>query len=109
MRAHTKENTLVLIAMDTGGKNIQEQDQSCPHSRSRDECSVREHPREAKWTVTPREGKDADSSDLRKIFITYYSFILTYSVVSFGLFSFFFSFFHPSVVVVDFISTMESN
>ena len=96
-RAHTKENTLVLIAVDTGGKNIQEQDQSlsCPHSRSRDQCSVREHPREARWTVTPREGKDPESSDLRKTFIIYYSFILTCSVGSFGLlsFSFFLHFF----------------
>ena len=27
LRAPTKENTLVLIAVDTGGKNTQEQDQ----------------------------------------------------------------------------------
>jgi len=40
-----------------------------PHSRSRDQHSVGGHPREAKWAVTPREGKDCDSSDSRKTFI----------------------------------------
>ena len=46
MRASTKENTLVLVAVDIGGKNTQEKDQiSCPHSRSRDQRSVGGHPR----------------------------------------------------------------
>ena len=27
------------------------------------------HPREVRWTVTPNEGKDSDSSDSRKTFI----------------------------------------
>ena len=31
--------------------------------------SVGGYPREVRWTVTPREGKDSDSSDSRKTFI----------------------------------------
>jgi len=42
---------------------------SFPCSRSRDKHSVGGHPREVRWTVTPREGKDCDSSDSRKTFI----------------------------------------
>ena len=53
--------------------------------------------------MAPMEGKDSDSSDSRKTFINY-SYILTFSVV----YSDFFSLFPPSVVVVDFISTMKS-
>ena len=41
---------------------------SCPHSRSRDQHAVGGHPREVRWTVTPREGNDSDSSDSRKTF-----------------------------------------
>ena len=52
--------------------------------------------------MTPNEGKDSDSSDSRKTFITHF---LTCSVDSFR---FFFSFF-PSVVVVDFIGINKSN
>ena len=39
---------------------------SLPHSRSRDQYSVRGHPREF---VTLSEGKDSDSSDSRKTLI----------------------------------------
>ena len=55
--------------------------------------------------MTSSKGKDADSSDLKSI---YYSYILSCSAVSFGNFSFFFSF-SSSVIVVNFISTMKSN
>jgi len=41
-----------------------------PHSRSRGQHSVGGHPREVRGTETPSEGKDADSSDSRKTFIT---------------------------------------
>ena len=44
-RAPTKENTLVLVAVDIGGKNTQKDQISCPHSRSRDQRSVGGHPR----------------------------------------------------------------
>ena len=53
--------------------------------------------------MTATAGKDPDSSDSRKNI--YYSCVLTCSVSSFG----FFSFFPPSVVVVDFIGDMKSN
>ena len=46
-----------------------DQNLSCPHSRSRDEHSVGGHPRQVRWTVTPIEGKDSDSSNSRKTFI----------------------------------------
>ena len=49
---------------------------SCPHSRFRDQESVGGHPREVRWTVTPSEGEDSDSSDSRKTFI-----ILVFSLV----------------------------
>ena len=45
------------------------QNLSCPHNRSTDEHSVRRHPKEVRWTVTPNEGKDSDSSSSRKTFI----------------------------------------
>ena len=76
---------------------------SCPHSRSRDQHSVGGHPREVRWTVTPSEGKDSDSSDSRKTFI-----ILMFSLVLEMLLDFSFLS-HPSVVVVDFIGTMKYN
>ena len=65
------------------------------------------HPSKARWTVTPREGKNSDSSDSRKHLNIYYSYVLTCSVDSFELFSLLFSFFFlPSVVAVDFIGTV---
>ena len=74
LKAPTKEVliALVLIAMDIGGKNTgvePDYNMSCPHGRSRDPHSVGRHPREVKWTVTPREGNGSDSSDSRKAFI----------------------------------------
>ena len=57
--------------------------------------------------MTPKEGKDSDSSDSRKTFII---LVLTISVDSIGLFPpFLLLFFTPSVVDVDFIGTMKSN
>ena len=58
--------------------------------------------------MTPSEANDSDSSDSRKTFIIffnlnlfiYYSYVLTCSVHSFG----FFSFFSPSVVVVNLLA-----
>ena len=50
-----------------------------PHNRSRDQHSVGGHPREMKWTVTPSEGKDPDSSDLRETFIIFEAFFFVKS------------------------------
>ena len=47
--------------------------------------SVRGHPREVRWTVTPSEGKDYDSSDSRKT-----SIILMFWLVPWMLLDFFF-------------------
>ena len=58
--------------------------------------------------MTPIEGKDTDSNDSRKIFIILLFLLVLQFLLDFLSF-FLFSFFHPSVVVVDFISTMESN
>ena len=40
-----------------------------PHSRSRDQHTVGGHPSGVRWTVTPSEGKDSDTSDSRKTFM----------------------------------------
>ena len=63
------------------------------------------HPREVRWTVTQREGKDPDSSDSRKTFII---LIFTCCIVSYVSFVFFFLPPTP-IVVVDFIGTMKSS
>jgi len=49
----------------------QQQNLSCPHRRSRDQHSVGGHSREVRWTVTPSEGKDSESSDSIKTFFDY--------------------------------------
>ena len=64
---------------------------------TRDQHSAGGHPREVRWTVTPSEGKDSDSSDS------------TCSVENFGIFISFFALSPTSVVVVDFIGTRKSN
>ena len=85
LRAPAEENTLVLIAVGAGGKNTQEQDQvrtwAAP-TAGPETSSAGGHPREVRWTVTPSEGKDSESSDSRKNI--YYSYVLTCSVDSFG-------------------------
>ena len=61
LRAPTKENTLVLIAVDIGHKTQWSRtrlESELPHSRSRDQHSVGGHPREVRWTVTPSKRKD---------------------------------------------------
>ena len=54
--------------------------------------------------MTPSEGKDPDSSDLKKNI--YYAYFLTYSVHSFG---FLIPLHTPSTVIVDFIGAKKSN
>ena len=70
-----------------------------------------------RWTATPSEGKDSNSSDSRKTFIILmfrrvlwilWASLVAQLVDSFGFF-FLFSPFSPSVVVVNFIGTMKSN
>ena len=59
-RAPIKENALVLIAVDIGGKNTQEWDQTriwAAPTAGPESSSVGGHPRQARGTVTPREGK----------------------------------------------------
>ena len=75
---------------------------SCPHSRSRVQHSVRGHTREVRWTVTPREGKDSDSSDSRKPLFLWFDFSYRFFWISFSLIS-------SSVVVVDFIGSKKSS
>ena len=67
--------------------------------------------------MTPKEGKDCDSSDSRKTFIilmfrrvlwTLWVSLVAQLVDSSGFF-FLFSPFSPSVVVVNFIGTIKSN
>ena len=58
---------------------------SCPHSKSRVQHSAGGHPREERWTVTPSEEKDSNSSDSINM---YYFYVLTCSVDSFEYFFF---------------------
>ena len=57
-----------------------------------------------RWTVTPSEGKDCDSSDSRKTFIILMLWLVLQILFDFCSLSLF-----PAVVVVDFIGTMKSN
>ena len=64
MRDPAKENTLALADTDIRGKDTAggpDYSLSYPHNRSRDQPSIRGHPREANWTVTHRNVKDANS------------------------------------------------
>ena len=61
LRAPTEENAPVLTAADLEVRTHRSRtrlDLSCAHSRFRDQHSVG-HPREARRTVTPSEGKDS--------------------------------------------------
>ena len=72
LRAPTKENTQVPIAVNIGGKGTQEWGQirmSCPTAGPETSTVVGEYPRKVRWTVTPSKGKDPDSSGSRKAFI----------------------------------------
>ena len=108
LRVPAKENALVLIAVDIGGKNPQEdQIRIWAAPTAGPETSTVLEGILGRWggLVTPREGKDSESSDSRK---THYSYVLTCSVDSFGIF-FFFPPFPLSVGVVCFTGTMKCN
>ena len=108
LRASTKENTLVLIAVYIGGKNTQQYDQirvwaaptACPETNTVLEDTL--------------EGRDGLWLPARKRMLTEVTQEKHLLFLYFDLFcSFlgFFFFFGPplSVEVVDFISTMKSN
>ena len=59
----------------------------------RDQRFVGEDPREIRWTVTAREGKDSDSNDSRKYVLFLFSYLLCRFFSIF--FHFFFLFFLP--------------
>ena len=110
LRASTKENVLVLITVDTGGKRHRSRtilESGLPPHRSRDHHSVGGHPREVRWTVTPSKGKDPDSSDSKTKTTTKNLFLFFDLLCKFFWILFFF--FPPSIVVVDFIGTKKSN
>ena len=89
LRVPTKENTLVLIAVDIGGKNTQDWRQIrawVAPTAGPEISSVGGHPREVRGTVTPSEGKDSDSSDSRKTFIILIFFDLFYRFFQIFLF-----------------------
>ena len=65
------------------------------------------YPREMRWTVTPRQGKNSDSSYSKENI--HYSYVLTScSVDSFGFFFVVVPFPSPSFVVVNFTGTLKS-
>ena len=68
----SRENALVLRAVDFGGKNTEEAprlESELPPQQVQRSAQVGGHPGEGRWAVTPSEGKDADSTDSRKTFI----------------------------------------
>ena len=75
---------------------------SCPHSRSRDQQSVGGHGREVRWAVSPREGKDPDSSDKKK-----HSLLLSFHCSVDVFFFFIPCFMLPSDIAVHFIGTVQ--
>jgi len=50
-------------------KKREEREEKKKSSPELQKHSVRRHPREVRWTVTPSKGKDSDSNDSRKTFI----------------------------------------
>ena len=101
MRAPTKENTLVLIAMDIGGKNTQEEDQirawAAPTAGPETSTVLEGVLGWGGLWLPVREG--CWQQRLKKNI--YYSYILTCSVVSFGFFfSFFFPFFFSPMLIL---------
>ena len=89
---HTKTNTLALPAVDTGGKNTQEQGHdkvSCPLSRSESGPVLEGILGRWRLTVTYSEGEDAGSWDPKKT-ISFYPYIFICSIVGSGFSSSFF-------------------
>ena len=89
-RAPTKENTLVLIAVDIGDKTQRRTtrlESESPHNRSRDQHSVGGHPREVRWTVTPSEGKDSLTAVTQEKHLLLLCFDLFYRFFCFFFFS----------------------
>ena len=78
-----------------------------PHSRPKDQHSVREHPREVKWTVitSPRKDSDSNDSDSNDSTFIILIFFNLFCRFFWNFFLSFISYFYPSVVVVDFTGT----
>ena len=109
LRAPTKENALVLLAVDIGGKNTEEEDQiriwAVPTAGQRSaQC----------WRASQGGEVDCDSQRGKGLWQQWlkknscYSYVLTCSVDPF-VFSYFFSLPPTPIVVVDLIGTMKSN
>ena len=104
MRAPTKDNSLALVAVDIGGNNMQGKGQislSSPHSRSRDQPSIGEHPREAKVDCDSQWGTQCWQLKSKKN-IYYHSF-LNFSVLGPALLLLLLFFFSSVAEAVDFI------
>ena len=96
LRAPTKENALVLIAVELQARTQRRRtrlESELPPQQVQRPAQVGRHPREVRWTVTPSERKDSDSSDSRKTFIIL--IFLTCSVGSLKIFFVFFLSFFP--------------
>ena len=112
-KALTKQSTIVLTAVDVGGKNTQEQDKiriwAAPTASSGTRTVLQGIL--GRWgEMWPQQVKGPWQHWLKKSI--YHSYALTFSV-RFFFFSFLFFFFPPSpwlpIVVVNFIVTMKSN
>ena len=114
LRAPTKENTLVLIAVGIGGKNIAEWDQiriwAAPTAGP--EISTVLEGILGRWAGLQLPARERTLTAVTQEKHLLFLLFLTCSVDPFGffLFSFFFFPFHPhSVVVVNFIGTKKFN
>ena len=111
MRAPTKENTLVLIAVDIGGKNTQEKDQvrnwAAPTASPEISTMLGGILGRRGGLWLPARETTLDSIDSRKIFTLCFDLLCRFFWIFFSFF--FLSFFTLSVVVVDVYGTMKSN
>ena len=82
LRAPTKENAVVLMARTQRSRTWLESELP-PHSRPWDQNSGGGHPRKVRSTMTPREGKDSESSDSRKTFIILMFWLVLYILLHF--------------------------
>ena len=114
LRAPTKENTLVLIAVDIVGKNTQEQDQiriwAAPTAGPEINTALEDILGRwgGLWLWVRERILTAVTQEKHLLFLCF-DLLCRFFGIHFLFFSFFFFLFSPSVVIVSFIGTMKSN
>ena len=110
LRAPTKENALVLIAVTLQARTDRSRtrlESETPLQQVQRSATVGGHPREVRWTVLPVRERtlSAETQEKHLLFLCFDLFCRFFQIFLF----FFFPSSPPSVVVVDFIGTMKSN